>query len=627
MNINSNNLLEIAPGDTWQLENRASPNSRPGLVPRQVALTITDFLRIEDAIQAYLRPQAASYHLLLGRDGRRLVQLLPFDQQARCTGGFDPHTLTIALDYTTKTGMGEDIQLRETITSIAGNYRPVKFPTFPPEQLDGLVEILLTLQAHFHLPTILPISETYAPGPQLGPAFPLARLQERVFEGSQGATLGRMALDEVVSPASLHDAPDPAAPAATAQLLPAGTPVFIVEDWKNWVRVEVLQEIEGNPWRVGWVAADRVQAVDYEMEVRGDRLESLEGRRYRFFPAAKRNYDTKKVLPKEDIHFVVMHITTGPHLDATLNTFQNPAEGVSAHFVVARDGRVIQMVPLDRAAFHAGGGLWENQGGFNYHSIGIEVDNAGKLSESGERVYARRGNLTIPPGRYQREKHWRDYYEKPWEDFPDIQLKTTFQLVKALERHFRPIQEVLEHERISLLTRTDPGPLFPMNRLRLEVLGRSEPVFERYRLVRASTLFQNSYFQAPKKTYLQFPAPKSQCQVNVIFTESNYWCKVEIVKYQTKKWHGRKGWVLKRDIFNKDGKTYLTPKRDFYQDPDDKLEPPCLPLVPLPAGTEVRIQKTGKNRWCLVATPDHQPGFKFLEGWLRLDDLERIEEG
>lgn len=624
MKIKPDHLLEINPGEDWQLEIKLSPNTKAGLNPQKIVIATTNYLRFEDAVRAFQTPHAKSYHLLLGRNGRDLVQMVPFDQQARCTAGFEPDVIAIALDYTPKTSAAQDADPTKTITTVAGNHVHVTVPTFPPEQLDGLLDLLVTLQAETGIQEILPLQDIYPPGSMPGPAFPLVQLRERLYKRTQGHTRGRMALDEIVSPAPLHNTPDPTTPLILPQSLPSGTPVFICEEWKDWVRVEVLAEMQDSHWWMGWVKSDRVQALLYDMEVRDNRLETMGGRQFRFFPAIKNNYDYKKVLPKEDIQFIVMHITTGPHLQATINTFQNKDEGVSAHFVVARDGRVIQMVPLDHAAYHAGSGLWEGKGLFNRCSIGIEVDNAGKLSEGGGRVYARRGDLTIPEGHYERIRHWRDYHVKPWESFPEIQKKAAFNIVKALERYFKPIQEILEHERISLLTRTDPGPLFPMEELRQEVLGRIEPVFERYRLIRESTLYQNSYYKVPKDEYLKYPSPKSECQIAIVFDESSYWTKIEIVKYQTKKWHGRKGWVRKNDIFTKDGKVYLTPKRDFYQDPDDKLEPPCLPLVQLPAGTEARIQKTGKNRWCLVAVPDHKPGYKFLEGWLRIDDLEKV---
>jgi N-acetylmuramoyl-L-alanine amidase len=47
---------------------------------------------------------------------------------------------------------------------------------------------------------------------------------------------------------------------------------------------------------------------------------------------------------------------------------------VSAHFLVARDGRIVQLVPLERTAWHAGVSRWRNRERVNGFSIGIEME-------------------------------------------------------------------------------------------------------------------------------------------------------------------------------------------------------------------------------------------------------------
>jgi N-acetyl-anhydromuramyl-L-alanine amidase AmpD len=65
------------------------------------------------------------------------------------------------------------------------------------------------------------------------------------------------------------------------------------------------------------------------------------------------------------IKLVVVHDIEGTASGA-ISWFRNPRARASAHFVVARDGRVTQMVPTWDVAWHAGNG-WVNR-----HSIGIE---------------------------------------------------------------------------------------------------------------------------------------------------------------------------------------------------------------------------------------------------------------
>lgn len=55
----------------------------------------------------------------------------------------------------------------------------------------------------------------------------------------------------------------------------------------------------------------------------------------------------------------------------------NPEAEVSAHYVIARDGAVTQLVPEDLRAWHAGRGQWGGCADVNSASIGIELDNDG----------------------------------------------------------------------------------------------------------------------------------------------------------------------------------------------------------------------------------------------------------
>ena len=62
---------------------------------------------------------------------------------------------------------------------------------------------------------------------------------------------------------------------------------------------------------------------------------------------------------------VVIHITDGsPSLSGCVERFQKAETKASPHFVVGRDGTVVQLVELDRAAWHASG--------WNRESVGIE---------------------------------------------------------------------------------------------------------------------------------------------------------------------------------------------------------------------------------------------------------------
>jgi N-acetylmuramoyl-L-alanine amidase len=75
---------------------------------------------------------------------------------------------------------------------------------------------------------------------------------------------------------------------------------------------------------------------------------------------------------------VVLHYTAMVSAEAALARLCDPAAEVSAHYLVAEDGRVWRLVDEAARAWHAGAGSWHG-GDVNSRSIGIELANAGPL--------------------------------------------------------------------------------------------------------------------------------------------------------------------------------------------------------------------------------------------------------
>ncbi|QFY10459.1 nucleoside transporter [Nonomuraea phyllanthi] len=89
-------------------------------------------------------------------------------------------------------------------------------------------------------------------------------------------------------------------------------------------------------------------------------------------PAHSGNYAVSSRPSSDAIDRIVIHVTQGSYA-GTISWFQNPASGVSSHYVVrSSDGAITQMVREKDRAFHAGT--------YNRRSVGIEhegfVDNA-----------------------------------------------------------------------------------------------------------------------------------------------------------------------------------------------------------------------------------------------------------
>ncbi len=89
-------------------------------------------------------------------------------------------------------------------------------------------------------------------------------------------------------------------------------------------------------------------------------------------PASGENYSERPA--GMEIDCVVLHATVGS-LSATLGWFSNPDSGVSAHYVVAKTGRVYQMVGEEKRAHHAGASSFQGKEDFNRFSVGIEIVN------------------------------------------------------------------------------------------------------------------------------------------------------------------------------------------------------------------------------------------------------------
>lgn len=102
---------------------------------------------------------------------------------------------------------------------------------------------------------------------------------------------------------------------------------------------------------------------------------------------------------------------------------------VSAHFFVRRDGEVLQFVPCQRRAWHAGPSRWRERERCNDFSIGVELE----------------GCDTQP--------------------FAEDQYVSLLQVVSALQRRY-PIADIVGHADIAPDRKTDPGPLFEWPRLK-----------------------------------------------------------------------------------------------------------------------------------------------------------------
>ena len=74
---------------------------------------------------------------------------------------------------------------------------------------------------------------------------------------------------------------------------------------------------------------------------------------------------------------ILLHYTGMPDANAALHHLCSTSSQVSAHYFVFEDGRVVQMVPESKRAWHAGASSWAGETDINSCSIGIEIANPG----------------------------------------------------------------------------------------------------------------------------------------------------------------------------------------------------------------------------------------------------------
>ena len=128
-------------------------------------------------------------------------------------------------------------------------------------------------------------------------------------------------------------------------------------------------------------------------------------------------------------------------LDWDANPYYSQIRGmqVSAHFLVRRDGQLLQFVSCDDRAWHAGESRWRGRSGCNDFSIGVELEGLEGAA-----------------------------FELP-------QYKALTALVKVLARHY-PIAALAGHEHVAPGRKQDPGPGFEWPRLKA-ALGWPEARF------------------------------------------------------------------------------------------------------------------------------------------------------
>src|SRR5665213_3181709 len=134
------------------------------------------------------------------------------------------------------------------------------------------------------------------------------------------------------------------------------------------------------------------------------------------------NFDQRRGPPD----MIVLHYTGMESGEAALERMRDPEAKVSAHYMIEQDGRVFELVPEERRAWHAGVSFWKGERDVNGASIGIELVNPG--------------------------------HELGYADFPEMQVEALIGLLDAVRARWTvPDARILGHSDVAPGRKVDPG--------------------------------------------------------------------------------------------------------------------------------------------------------------------------
>ena len=135
-------------------------------------------------------------------------------------------------------------------------------------------------------------------------------------------------------------------------------------------------------------------------------------------------------------NYVIIHHTGNDDAGQAVGTLTSPVSQVSAHYLIARDGKIIYLVDEQKRAWHAGDSYWGGNRDLNSSSIGIELDNNGN------------------------------------EPFAGAQIEALLALLADLRARWNiPVANVLGHGDVAPGRKVDPGGWFPWRQLAIAGFG------------------------------------------------------------------------------------------------------------------------------------------------------------
>ena len=141
------------------------------------------------------------------------------------------------------------------------------------------------------------------------------------------------------------------------------------------------------------------------------------------------NFNSKK-RQKKEVRFIILHYTGMKSEKAAINRLTNIQSQVASHYLITRNGKIINLVPDLYIAWHAGNSSWKNFNSLNKNSIGIEITNPG--------------------------------HQFGYKQFSKKQINSLINLIKFLIKKYKINKKnIIGHSDIAPDRKKDPGEKFP----------------------------------------------------------------------------------------------------------------------------------------------------------------------
>ena len=155
-----------------------------------------------------------------------------------------------------------------------------------------------------------------------------------------------------------------------------------------------------------------------------------------------RNYSINFDLPKrskKNIIFIIIHYTGMKKENDAIKRLCDPTSKVSSHYLIKKNGEVLNLVPDLYTAWHAGKSKWKKFKLLNKYSIGIEITNPG--------------------------------HENGYKKFTSKQINSLIKLLRYLIKNYSiKRKNILGHSDVAPNRKKDPGEKFPWKKLARENL-------------------------------------------------------------------------------------------------------------------------------------------------------------